>query len=101
MFAQTCSGVCSNLVSSPSNYDNAYFEVQSLRVYGTSSEVETHPKSSGAGHVRAASVLGLAGSTAGLLTALAVLLFSSASQTPLGSCRTEECGGMLRDTHRF
>ncbi|KAI0265538.1 glycoside hydrolase family 16 protein [Gloeopeniophorella convolvens] len=74
-FAQTCSGVCYNdfVIGSPSNYDNAYFEVQSVRVFGTSSKVDIPPGSSGAGHVSAASVLGLAGGAAALLTALAVL----------------------------
>ena len=35
MFAETCSGDCyvDWVLGSPSNYDNAYFEVQSVRVY--------------------------------------------------------------------
>ena len=27
-----CSGVCTNLVKTPSNYDNAYFEISYIRV---------------------------------------------------------------------
>lgn len=36
MFAQTCSGSCYSdyVIGSPTNYDNAYFEVQHVRVYG-------------------------------------------------------------------
>jgi len=39
IFAQTCTGTCYNnwVIGSPSNYDNAYFEVQHLRVYSNSS----------------------------------------------------------------
>ncbi|KAI0060384.1 glycoside hydrolase family 16 protein [Artomyces pyxidatus] len=44
-FAQTCSGICYNdyVIGPPSNYDNAYFEVQSVRVFGTSSAVDIKP----------------------------------------------------------
>ncbi|KZV70420.1 glycoside hydrolase family 16 protein [Peniophora sp. CONT] len=36
VFAQTCSGSCYSdyVIGSPTNYDNAYFEVQHVRVYG-------------------------------------------------------------------
>ncbi|THH07641.1 hypothetical protein EW145_g3245 [Phellinidium pouzarii] len=33
VFAQTCSGTCTDLVQTPSNYDTAYFEVQYVRVF--------------------------------------------------------------------
>ncbi|GAA5975716.1 hypothetical protein JCM5350_002704 [Sporobolomyces pararoseus] len=33
VFNPTCSGVCTDLVQDPSNYDNAYFEIASVRVY--------------------------------------------------------------------
>lgn len=41
VFAETCTGTCYNdyVVGDGSAYDNAYFEVQSVRVFGTSSDV--------------------------------------------------------------
>ena len=33
VFAETCSGTCTDLVQDPTNYDNAYFEVQYVRVF--------------------------------------------------------------------
>jgi len=50
VFAQTCSGICYNdyVIGSPSNYDNAYFEVQSVRVFGTSSAIDIPPGANGA-----------------------------------------------------
>ncbi|KAA1476857.1 glycoside hydrolase family 16 protein [Dentipellis sp. KUC8613] len=52
-FTQTCTGVCYNdfVIGSPSNYDNAYFEVASVRVYGTSSSVDVKPNGNGAARV--------------------------------------------------
>ena len=40
-FLQTCPGICYDdwVAGSPSNYDNAYFEVQYVRVYGTPGEL--------------------------------------------------------------
>ena len=63
-FAQTCSGVCYDdyVLGSGSNYDNAYFEVQSVRVFGTSSSVVVQAPSNGARH-GPAGLLGLAGLT--------------------------------------
>ncbi|KAH8986490.1 concanavalin A-like lectin/glucanase domain-containing protein [Lactarius akahatsu] len=42
IFPQTCSGSCYNdfVIGPPRNYDNAYFEVRSVRVFGTSSAIE-------------------------------------------------------------
>jgi len=42
VFNETCSGVCYNdfVIGSPSNYDNAYFEVDYVRVYGNSNSVK-------------------------------------------------------------
>jgi hypothetical protein len=50
IFAQTCSGICYNdyVIGSPSNYDNAYFEVRSVRVFGTSPAVDIVQGSNGA-----------------------------------------------------
>ena len=40
IFQETCTGVCyDDWVLTPSNYDNAYFEVQYVRVYGTPGEL--------------------------------------------------------------
>jgi hypothetical protein len=41
VFNETCSGTCYNdfVIGPPSNYDNAYFEVRSVQVFGTSSAV--------------------------------------------------------------
>ena len=38
MFYETCKGSCYNdyVLGPPSGYDNAYFEVNSVRVYGSS-----------------------------------------------------------------
>ena len=49
IFAQTCSGTCYNdfVIGPPSNYDNAYFEVRSVRVFGTSSAVDIRAVSNG------------------------------------------------------
>jgi len=71
-FYQTCSGFCYNdyVLGSPSNYDNAYFEVRSVRVFGTSSAVDIQGPSNGASH-GSTGVLGLAG-----LTALLVLFIA-------------------------
>jgi hypothetical protein len=33
VFEQTCSGTCTDLVADPTNYNNAYFELKSVRVY--------------------------------------------------------------------
>ncbi|KZT11783.1 glycoside hydrolase family 16 protein [Laetiporus sulphureus 93-53] len=40
IFAETCSGVCYDdwVIGTPSNYDNAYFEVSYVRVYGEQGE---------------------------------------------------------------
>lgn len=47
VFGQTCSGTCTDLVADPSNYNNAYFEIKSVRVY-TDSAVAAPAASSGA-----------------------------------------------------
>lgn len=41
IFQETCSGVCYDdwVLGPPSNYDNAYFEVQYVRVYGATGEL--------------------------------------------------------------
>ncbi|KAH9950667.1 concanavalin A-like lectin/glucanase domain-containing protein [Amylocystis lapponica] len=45
VFSETCSGVCYDdyVTGPPSNYDNAYFEVQYVRVYGVPGEVTVVP----------------------------------------------------------
>jgi hypothetical protein len=58
------------VLGSPTNYDNAYFEVQSVRVFGTSSAV-IHAPSNGASH-GSTGVLGLAGLTAILVLFIAL-----------------------------
>jgi hypothetical protein len=42
VFAETCNGTCYNdwVIGSPSNYNNAYFEIQHVRVYGTGDVLE-------------------------------------------------------------
>ena len=41
MFAETCTGDCyvDWVLGSPSNFDNAYFEVQHVRVYGSNNTI--------------------------------------------------------------
>ena len=70
-FAQTCTGVCYDdyVLGSGSNYDNAYFEVRSVRVFGTSSAVVVQAPSNGARHGRAGLL-----SLAGLTTVLALFI---------------------------
>ncbi|KAF8269396.1 glycoside hydrolase family 16 protein [Lactarius quietus] len=72
IFEQTCSGVCYDdyVLGSGSNYDNAYFEVQSVRVFGTSAAVVVQGSSNGASH-SPMGALGLAG-----LTSVLVLFFA-------------------------
>ncbi|CAD6570198.1 MAG: hypothetical protein CYPHOPRED_003797 [Cyphobasidiales sp. Tagirdzhanova-0007] len=33
IFAQTCSGICTDLIGDPTNYDTAYFEIASIKTY--------------------------------------------------------------------
>ncbi|KAF8464992.1 glycoside hydrolase family 16 protein [Russula ochroleuca] len=71
VFAQTCSGICYNdyVIGSPSNYDNAYFEVRSVRVFGTSSAVDIPPGANGTSRENKAGFVVLFG------VALATLVF--------------------------
>jgi hypothetical protein len=41
IFSQTCTGICYDdwVLGPPSNFDNAYFEVQYVRVYGQPGEL--------------------------------------------------------------
>lgn len=41
IFQQTCTGICYDdwVLGPPSNFDQAYFEVQYVRVYGTPGEL--------------------------------------------------------------
>jgi hypothetical protein len=68
-FAQTCSGLCYEdyVLGSGTNYDTAYFEVRSLRVFGTTSNVII--QGSGAGLARAAPTAWALGLLAGAATA--------------------------------
>ncbi|KAH8109492.1 concanavalin A-like lectin/glucanase domain-containing protein [Phellopilus nigrolimitatus] len=48
VFAQTCSGTCTDLIKDPTNYNNAYFEVSYVRVYsGDSSKKSAAPRAVG------------------------------------------------------
>jgi hypothetical protein len=62
------------VIGSPSNYDNAYFEVQSVRVFGTSSAIDIPPGANGASRgnwsTKAAVLLGVALATLVSLMAL-------------------------------
>ncbi|KAI5115196.1 hypothetical protein M0805_000710 [Coniferiporia weirii] len=63
VFAQTCSGTCTDLVKTPSNYDDAYFEVQYVRVFtgmrsDSTSSAARKISVSGATLLLSASVLG-------------------------------------------
>lgn len=73
VFAETCSGICYNdyVIGSPSNYDNAYFEVRSVRVFGTSPAVDIFQSSNSAsGNGKGALKLG------GLAIAIVALLIA-------------------------
>lgn len=41
VYGLTCSGTCTDLVLDPTNYNNAYFEIRSVRVYTDSSNDST------------------------------------------------------------
>ena len=62
VFSETCSGICYNdfVIGPPSNYDNAYFEVRSVRVFGTSPNVDVGQGSNGASQKNAKGALELA-----------------------------------------
>jgi hypothetical protein len=47
-FAQTCSGTCYKdyVIGPPNNYDNAYFEINYVRVYGSNTIVKNAATSS-------------------------------------------------------
>lgn len=47
-FAQTCSGNCLDLVQTPSNYDNAYFEISYIKVFEQSNGSTSTSTSAGA-----------------------------------------------------
>jgi len=72
VFAETCSGICYNdyVIGSPNNYDNAYFEVRSVRVFGTSSAVDIQSSNSANGNGKGALKL------VGLVIAMLVLLMA-------------------------
>jgi len=74
VFAETCSGICYNdyVIGSPSNYDNAYFEVRSVRVFGTSSAVDIIQSSNSASG-NGKGVLKLAGLVIAMFTLLEAL----------------------------
>ncbi|KZT69565.1 glycoside hydrolase family 16 protein [Daedalea quercina L-15889] len=61
VFAETCSGVCYDdfVIGTPSNYDDAYFEVKYVRVYGVPGEdtVENAAPASARAHALAGAVL--------------------------------------------
>lgn len=50
VFSQTCSGSCLDLVQTPSNYDNAFFEISFIKVFEASGS-EAATASNGAGAV--------------------------------------------------
>jgi len=74
VFSETCSGICYNdfVIGSPSNYDNAYFEVRSVRVFGTSPNVDIVQGSNGISQKDAKGALELAV----LVTTLSVVLMA-------------------------
>jgi hypothetical protein len=74
VFSETCSGICYNdfVIGSPSNYDNAYFEVRSVRVFGTSPNVDVVQGSNGISQKDAKGALELAV----LVTTLSVVLMT-------------------------
>ncbi|KIJ62671.1 glycoside hydrolase family 16 protein [Hydnomerulius pinastri MD-312] len=66
IFNQTCSGVCYNdyVIGSPSNYDNAYFEVGYVRVFSTEgSSTVVSPSTSGSAAGTSASPTGAPGTS--------------------------------------
>ncbi|THH07637.1 hypothetical protein EW145_g3236 [Phellinidium pouzarii] len=60
VFSQTCSGTCTDLVPTASNYDNAYFEISYIRVFAQSG---TAAASSDSSAVVAATSTGAGGAT--------------------------------------
>merc|ERR1712093_107670 len=41
VFAQTCSGLCTDYIAEPSNFDTAYFEISSIKAYTGASTTRT------------------------------------------------------------
>jgi len=74
VFAETCSGICYNdyVIGSPSHYDDAYFEVRSVRVFGTSSAIDIL-QSSNSASASGKGVLKLAGLVIAMFTLLMAL----------------------------
>ena len=79
VFDQTCSGTCTDLVATPSNYDDAYFELSFIRVFeqgsGASSSASGTSTAGGSSSSSSAmqmgvGVLSLLGATTSLLFAL-------------------------------
>lgn len=74
-FYQTCSGVCYQdwVLGSPSNYDNAFFEVNHVRVYGEPGELTVIISSDASRSYTAETTLRMISVIAGLMTFLVML----------------------------
>lgn len=73
-FYQTCSGVCYQdwVLGSPSNYDNAFFEVNYVRVYGEPGELTVISSSDAVRSHTAETTLRMISVIAGIMTFLAL-----------------------------
>jgi uncharacterized membrane protein YgcG len=82
IFNPTCPGLCTDMVATPSNYDNAYFEISYIRVFtngtsktGTSSGVPQSGSPGSGGGSGSGGANGVPHSATSLLTLLAAVGF--------------------------
>ncbi|KAF8314529.1 hypothetical protein DL93DRAFT_2167313 [Clavulina sp. PMI_390] len=83
-FAQTCSGSCVDLLKTPTNYDQAYFELNFIKTFTTGSSNGTTTTGTNTGKSTATSSLGATAPT-GSTTKSGALASFSASWVGLGA----------------
>ncbi|THH04266.1 hypothetical protein EW145_g5650 [Phellinidium pouzarii] len=85
VFQQTCSGNCVDLVQTPSNYDEAYFEISYMKVFEQTNETAPPPPTVSNGAAVSPSTSGSTGTSA-----------SSAATTSVGTVNKGSSSGATR-----